>query len=226
MYVVNGYTFETQEMAEKAKREANGIKYIRSQTKMDDPEVVFKLYHKLIDRNYFQTPVGMAFMEELQEYLHSIPFFREEDIRPLPRQATKEELLQSLKQDVRQKNVASRRTEQKAQSIAVPKKEREKAQKVVAQNKKMQKARERAIDSEIAKNERKYKRPFMISSFLAIVFGLVIIGMFIIMDISGNSVTIVNYENEIINKYEDWEKDLKEREAVIMQREAELGIER
>ena len=45
MYVVNGYTFETQEMAEKAKREANGIKYIRSQTKMDDPEVVFKLYH-------------------------------------------------------------------------------------------------------------------------------------------------------------------------------------
>lgn len=90
----------------------------------------------------------------------------------------------------------------------------------------MQKARERAIDSEIAKNERKYKRPFMISSFLAIVFGLVIIGMFIIMDISGNSVTIVNYENEIINKYEDWEKDLKEREAVIMQREAELGIER
>ena len=106
MYVVNGYTFETEEMAEKAKREANGIKYIKSQTKMDDPEVVFKLYHKLIDRNYFQTPVGMAFMEELQEYLHSIPFFREEDIRPLPRQATKEELLQSLKQDVRQKNVA------------------------------------------------------------------------------------------------------------------------
>ena len=46
------------------------------------------------------------------------------------------------------------------------------------------------------------------------------------MGISGNSVTIVNYENEIINKYEDWEKDLKEREAVIMQREAELGIER
>ena len=226
MYVVNGYTFETQEMAEKAKREANGIKYIRSQTKMDDPEVVFKLYHKLIDRKYFETPVGLAFMEELHDYLQSIPFFRAEDIRPLPQIQTKEELLESLKQDVRQKHVESRRTEQKAQSIAVPKKEREKAQKVVAQNKKMQKARERAIDSEIAKNERKYKRPFMISSFLAIVFGLVIIGMFIIMNISGNSVTIVNYENEIINKYEDWEKDLKEREAVIMQREAELGIER
>ena len=50
MYVVNGYTFETQEMAEKAKREANGIKYIRSQTKMADPEVVFKLYHKQIKK--------------------------------------------------------------------------------------------------------------------------------------------------------------------------------
>ena len=150
MYVVNGYTFETQEMAEKAKREANGIKYIRSQTKMDDPEVVFKLYHKLIDRNYFQTPVGMAFMEELQEYLHSIPFFREEDIRPLPRQATKEELLQSLKQDVRQKNVASRRTEQAAQSIAVSQKEREQAQKIVAKNREQRRARERAIETEKA----------------------------------------------------------------------------
>ena len=55
MYVVNGYTFETQEMAEKAKREANGIKYIRSQTKMDDPEVVFNLYNKKSKHknNYF-----------------------------------------------------------------------------------------------------------------------------------------------------------------------------
>lgn len=226
MYVVNGYTFETQEMAEKAKREANGIKYIRSQTKMDDPEVVFKLYHKLIDRKYFETPVGMAFMEELHDYLHSIPFFREEDIRPLPQLQTKEELLESLKRDVRQKHVESRRTEQKAQSIAVSETEREKAQKVVAQNQKMKQARERAIDSEIAKSERKYKRPFLITSFLSIVFGLVIIGMFTIMYISGNSVTIVNYENEIINKYEEWEKDLREREAVIIQKEAELGIER
>lgn len=226
MYVVNGYTFETEEMAEKAKREANGIKYIRSQTKMDDPEVVFKLYHKLIDRNYFQTPVGMAFMEELQEYLHSIPFFREEDIRPLPKQATKEELLQSLKQDVRQKNVASRRTEQAAQSIAVSQKEREQAQKIVAKNREQRRARERAIETEKAKNERKYKRPFMITSFLSVVFGLVIIGMFIIMSVSGESVTIVNYENELINKYEAWEKELEEREAVVMQKEAELGIER
>ena len=66
----------------------------------------------------------------------------------------------------------------------------------------------------------------MITSFLSVVFGLVIIGMFIIMSVSGESVTIVNYENELINKYEAWEKELEEREAVVMQKEAELGIER
>ena len=47
MYEVNGFKFESQEMAENAKREAKGIEYIKSKTRMDDPEVVFKLYNKL-----------------------------------------------------------------------------------------------------------------------------------------------------------------------------------
>lgn len=226
MYVVNGFTFESQELAEKAKREANGVKYIRSQTKMDDPEVVFKLYNKLLDKKYFETPVGIAFMEELNEYLHSIPFFRDEDIRPMPQTATREELLQSLKQDVRKRAVAERRTEQIAQSIAVPQKERERAQKVVAENRIKREARKKAIDAEKARQERMYKTPFQIALFFAVVFGLGIIGMFVIMHFSGNSVTIMNYENEIINKYEDWEKELELREAEIMKREVELGIER
>lgn len=226
MYVVNGFTFESQEMAEKAKREANGVKYIRSQTKMDDPEVVFKLYNKLLDKDYFETPVGIAFMEELNEYLHSIPFFRDEDIRPVPQSATREELLQSLKQDVRKRAVEDRRIEQTAQSIAAPQIEREKAKKVVAENRVKQEARKKAIEIERARKEKKYKTPFMITSFLSVVFGIGIIGMFLIMHYSGNSVTIMNYENEIINKYEDWANELEQREAEIMKREAELGIER
>lgn len=224
MYEVNGFTFESKELAEKAQREANGVKYIRSQTKMDDPEVVFKLYNKLLNKNYFETPVGLAFLEELYEYLKSIPFFREEDIRPVPKDHSKEDLLQSLKQDVRQKAVEQRRTEQKAESIAVSKAEREKAQRVVIEKKRQQRQREKEIELEKAKFERRYKLPFMVSTFFAVVFGLGIIGMFVIMKISGNSTTILNYENEIINKYEGWENKLNEREAAILEREAELGI--
>ena len=34
----------------------------------------------------------------------------------------------------------------------------------------------------------------------------IILGMFFITYISGNNVNIVNYENELINKYEKWEQ--------------------
>ena len=33
-----------------------------------------------------------------------------------------------------------------------------------------------------------------------------------------------NYEQEIINRYEEWESELNEREAILKAREAELGI--
>ena len=60
-----------------------------------------------------------------------------------------------------------------------------------------------------------YKKPFYISTALAIVFGLSIIGMFIIMKISDNNVTILNYRNAIINEYAEWEKELQERESKL-----------
>ena len=60
-----------------------------------------------------------------------------------------------------------------------------------------------------------YRKPFYISTALAIVFGISIIGMFIIMKISDNNVTILNYRNAIINEYAEWEKELQEREAKL-----------
>ena len=51
----------------------------------------------------------------------------------------------------------------------------------------------------------------------------IILGMFFITYISGNNVNIVNYENELINKYEKWEQELNEREAVLNEREAQLN---
>lgn len=83
MYSVEGYEFESMEIAEKAKKEANAIKYIKSQTKMDNPDVVLQLYNKLLQKKMFETPVGMAFLDELQEYLRTIPYIKNEDIRPI-----------------------------------------------------------------------------------------------------------------------------------------------
>ena len=67
-----------------------------------------------------------------------------------------------------------------------------------------------------------YKGRYQITLFLSIILTVIIIGMFAITYISGDNVNIINYENQIINKYENWEMQLKEREAELDKREAEL----
>ena len=49
--------------------------------------------------------------------------------------------------------------------------------------------------------------------------------MFLVNYLTGNSVNVFNYENALIDKYESWENNLKEREAAIREKENELGIE-
>ena len=54
-------------------------------------------------------------------------------------------------------------------------------------------------------------------------FALTLIGMFIITAVSKDHVTILNYENAVIDKYEVWEKELNEREIELNAREIELN---
>ena len=48
--------------------------------------------------------------------------------------------------------------------------------------------------------------------------------MFLITFLSGNNTNIINYENELVNKYETWEEELREREETVAQKEQELMI--
>jgi hypothetical protein len=83
-YKINGFLFETEEEAQKAKKEMDAIRYIRSQTKMNDPDVVLRLYDKLVKQNYFETPVGIEFLRNLQVQLNAVPYIKKEDIAPIP----------------------------------------------------------------------------------------------------------------------------------------------
>ena len=72
------------------------------------------------------------------------------------------------------------------------------------------------------KDEKDYRKLFHISTFAAVVLGIVVIFMFVITGISKDNVTIMNYENEIIDKYEKWEQELTEREQALKEREEAL----
>ena len=76
---------------------------------------------------------------------------------------------------------------------------------------------------ELSRVETQYKNRFYVTLFLAVVMAVSMAGMLLIT-LNSNNLNILNYENELINRYENWEKELDDREAVIKQREEELGV--
>lgn len=82
--VVEGYSFTDEAMAKQARTEAQGVQYVRSRTDMSKPDQVFSIYHKLLEQKMFQTPIGYAYLKELQDYLKTMPGVHSEDIRPIP----------------------------------------------------------------------------------------------------------------------------------------------
>lgn len=83
-YVVSGYTFTSKEEAQNAKDEMNAIKYLSSKTDGSDPKQVFVLYNKIIDRQLFNTNVGIGYLKELQQFLYVSDEIPNEKIRPIP----------------------------------------------------------------------------------------------------------------------------------------------
>lgn len=81
--IIEGFYFEDAKTAEQAKREADGIQYIRENTDMDNAEVVLQLYRKLMEEKLFETPVGMNFLKELRDYLLQVPTIQEQDLAPI-----------------------------------------------------------------------------------------------------------------------------------------------
>ncbi len=81
--VVEGYSFTDENMAKQARTEAEGVKYVKARTDMSKPDQVFNVYNRLLEQKMFQTPVGYAYLKELQEYLKTMPGIHSEDIKPI-----------------------------------------------------------------------------------------------------------------------------------------------
>lgn len=54
-----------------------------------------------------------------------------------------------------------------------------------------------------------YKKKFHVALFFTIVLSAAIAVMFGITYVSGHSPYVVDYENELIDKYENWQKELE-----------------
>ncbi|MFG6325951.1 MAG: hypothetical protein K1W00_03795 [Lachnospiraceae bacterium] len=83
-YVVDGYSFKTQEEAAIAVNEIEGIEYLRKRTNFKNPQSVLSVYDKIIDKELFKTPIGYGFLRELQQILYNASDIEPDSIRNIP----------------------------------------------------------------------------------------------------------------------------------------------
>lgn len=184
MYVVEGFAFISEKEAEQAKKEREGIRYIKEKTNMSNPDMVLQIYNKMVREKMFVTSVGYAYLFDLQEYLRTNPYIKDEDIMPI--EVVHPSIQESLKEEKHKHQVQMQEMRKKA-------------------------AKKPVTDAEL---QNKYKLSLLVNLILAIS----VVGMFLISATSRHP-TILNYEEELINRYSAWEQELTEREAAL--REAE-----
>lgn len=192
MYNVDGFLFEDEETAKIARKEEEGIRFIKERTALNNPEVVLKLYKKLLEQELFVTPVGIRFLTELQNILLTSVYIAREEIPPIPVKAAEGA---------------------KKEEPATP------VEKVVQKPVEAVKKANKKVDDKVGGN---YKKPFYVALFFAIVFGVSVLGMFVITEISGNNINIINYREQILDEYSSWEAELKTEEERLDKWEALL----
>ena len=190
---IDGFLFSDPAEIAQAKKEMEGIRYLRTKLDRDNPEQVLLVYNQAVDQQLFATPVGYYFLKELQDFLITIPFIKDEDIHRI--------------------TITERMTEtfEKSRKKTV----QEKKKQAVRQYEDERKLREKKIH---AKNTD-YKARFAVALVFVFLLLAMVVAMFAINVVSKDNVTIINYENQLINKYEEWEKELEERENELNERE-------
>ena len=146
-----------------------------------------------------EKATGLHKLKDLQEYLTTIPFIKNEDILPIP--VTHPRLEESLKKQKRE----------------IAQKERVRAVRARQHEKKLAKIDRKALETE---SSGKLK----ISLCVNIILVVCVVAMFA-MALTSDSPTIVDYQSKLLNRYASWEQELTEREKAVSEKERELGIQ-
>lgn len=229
--IVDGFVFTDEMTAQKACQEEESIQYVKDRLDMNNPRMVLEMYHKLVEEQVFETPVGLMYLKELQNNLLTAPELDEEDIaaipfsktweRDTPQEAniqTKDKRKQSAQEEEPQAEGVQKMTPQAAARHQetlewYAEKLEESRQKERLAEYRRSRAEERTKDS-----KKRLRLSLLFSLFLILV--TVGVGAVTLTDHHPN---IINYENKIIEKYQGWEDDLENREQAIKEKELEMN---
>ncbi|SFQ06278.1 hypothetical protein SAMN02910358_00574 [Lachnospiraceae bacterium XBB1006] len=203
-YVVDGYVFETQRQAEQARREVEGIKYTKETLNMNEPEAVLNVYNRILRDKIFTTPIGYAFLRELQEYLIASPAIVNSEIHPIDFSPVVEQVKWDDKESMR---INKKRSVENYKA----------GQRELRQKQRLRK------QEETARGVAQYRKKFRLSLVMNLLLVMAIAAMFLMVHFS-DVPTIVDYENKLIDRYEEWDRQLTEREQKIEEYEEKYHI--
>lgn len=173
-FVVDGFYFSDEDLLKEARKEAEGVRYIKAHMDSAHPDKVLQIYQRVIEQKTFQTQVGYAYLKELQDYLYTMPQVPNDAVPPIP----------------------------------------------VRANVKVMSA---SGTTEILRNENKKSRRSLRLSVIINFMAAAVIAVMFAIAMTSSSPTVLNYEEELINKYSSWEEELKEREAKLLEKERSLN---
>lgn len=86
--VVDGFKFPSYKEAQTALKEKENVEAIKTRLDMGNPESIYQIYEKLIQREMFKTIIGYSFLLELRHCLVTEYMYNEEDLSviELPKQ--------------------------------------------------------------------------------------------------------------------------------------------
>ncbi len=197
--IIDGFEFADLKEAMQAAKEVEGVRYIRTKTDLANPEMVLQIYNKMVSQEMFDTVVGYCYLKELQNYLYDARVIADHAILPIKIERP------GAKGGAGESTAHADEPKQKETPVRP-------AQPRVTEN----------TQPRGKVDHTDYKVRSQVLGIVSAVLTVCVILMFVIMATSG-SPNILNYENQLIDKYEQWEQELVERENAVKERERQLG---
>lgn len=83
-YVAEGYSFYTEEDAALAQNERKKVDYLEARLDYQKPDSILRVYKKAVSERVFRSPVGLAFLKKLQQYLLRQPGIDADEVDVIP----------------------------------------------------------------------------------------------------------------------------------------------
>lgn len=213
--IVDGFVFKDEKTAQKACQESDGVQYVRERLDMENPQMVLEMYRKLMSEKVFETPVGIGYLKELRDYLIMRPEMKDETIEPIEI----EECIQNFGSEEKERETGQYKE-------AAPETEQPDTLEWYIQKLEESKQQERVLNYRRRRAEEKMEqcRKHLRLSLLCSLFLLIVAAGMVVITMTDNHPNIINYENKLIEKYEAWETELKEREESLKEREAQSKV--